>query len=331
MNEKPIFILGSHKSGTSLLRNLFDGHSELWTNPIETHFFKHFGSWVDYEYHMRKPEQYSNCEIKDKLIEVIKKINQRDNPLSDSQAKGLFDLERFYLKINDITEQNTKKELIKIYLNAIHYSIYGSELNPNHRIVHKAVGLAEFAMELHQLFPNAKFVHIVRNPYSNIVSFRRFFTSGGTYPLLNRMISSMRNNYYFLYKNRDLIPNYYIIRYEDLVQNFDKEIKKLCDFLDIKLEDTLFQPTSAGKVWKGNSTRNQKFKGINSSHLNVWKEKIHPIEVHYMNNNFNHVLRDFGYETFNTQKTKFLPAPKESIIRYLYNRLYMVFNRFYDN
>ena len=80
-------------------------------------------------------------------------------------------------------------------------------------------------MELHQLFPNAKFVHIVRNPYSNIVSFRRFFTSGGTYPLLNRMISSMRNNYYFLYKNRDLIPNYYIIRYEDLVQNFDKEIK----------------------------------------------------------------------------------------------------------
>ncbi|MEX2379900.1 MAG: sulfotransferase [Vicingaceae bacterium] len=331
MNEKPIFILGSHKSGTSLLRNLFDGHSALWTNPIETHFFKYFGSWVDYEYHMHKPETISNEAIKTKFIEVIAKLNERDNPLADSQTKGLFDLDRFNQKIKDINDQSSKKEIIELYFKAIHYSIYGNELKPEQRIVHKAVGLAEFALELHQLFPKAKFVHIVRNPYPNLVSFRKFLTSTGSYPLLNRMISSLRNNYFYLYKNKQLIPNYYIIRYEDLVQNFDEEIKKLSTFLDINVEDALFQPSSVGKAWKGNSTTNQKFQGISSSHLEVWKKKIHPIEAHYVNNNFDHILRDFGYDIFETKKSKFLPAPKESIIRYLYNRLYMVFNRFYDN
>ena len=37
--ENPVFILGSHKSGTSLLRNLLDGISGFFVIPIEAHFF----------------------------------------------------------------------------------------------------------------------------------------------------------------------------------------------------------------------------------------------------------------------------------------------------
>ena len=38
-NISPIFILGCTKSGTTLLRNLFDGHPDLFIIPFETHFF----------------------------------------------------------------------------------------------------------------------------------------------------------------------------------------------------------------------------------------------------------------------------------------------------
>ena len=39
----PIFLLGSHKSGTSLLRSLLDGHPDLDVLPREAHFFPTHG------------------------------------------------------------------------------------------------------------------------------------------------------------------------------------------------------------------------------------------------------------------------------------------------
>jgi len=38
--KAPIFLLGSHKSETSLLRALLDGHKDLFVFPTETHLFK---------------------------------------------------------------------------------------------------------------------------------------------------------------------------------------------------------------------------------------------------------------------------------------------------
>lgn len=41
--EKPVFVLGSRKSGTSLLRSLLDGAEGLFVVPCETHFFQRTG------------------------------------------------------------------------------------------------------------------------------------------------------------------------------------------------------------------------------------------------------------------------------------------------
>lgn len=48
--ESPIFILGCHKSRTSLLRALFDGHDDLFVVPFETHFFQRTGHVIDYAF-----------------------------------------------------------------------------------------------------------------------------------------------------------------------------------------------------------------------------------------------------------------------------------------
>jgi hypothetical protein len=42
MNQS-IFILGAHKSGSSLLRSLLDGHPQLFAIPLETHLFQTAG------------------------------------------------------------------------------------------------------------------------------------------------------------------------------------------------------------------------------------------------------------------------------------------------
>ena len=71
MKNPPVFILGSHKSGTSLLRSLLDSHPKLYIIPFETHFIASLGRWVQYSYRRQKPNE--NFEFSEKLLETLKK------------------------------------------------------------------------------------------------------------------------------------------------------------------------------------------------------------------------------------------------------------------
>ena len=69
MSKAPIFILGSHKSGTSLLRSLLDGHPELYVIPFETHFMASLGRWIKYSYRKQAPLKHENYA--DNLLRII--------------------------------------------------------------------------------------------------------------------------------------------------------------------------------------------------------------------------------------------------------------------
>lgn len=53
----PIFILGCTKSRTSMMRNLFDGHPDLFIVPAESHFFQNIGFWINYFFRRSAPQQ----------------------------------------------------------------------------------------------------------------------------------------------------------------------------------------------------------------------------------------------------------------------------------
>ena len=109
------------------------------------------------------------------------------------------------------------------------------------------------------------FIHILRNPYSNIVSIRKYLGRKGKYPFLKKPIQSLYNSYYYMYKNYKLFPQkYLILKYEDLVLAPEKIMKKISNFLNIIFMDLLLYPTQAGKDWGGNSTSNVRFSGIDS-------------------------------------------------------------------
>ncbi len=48
MEDRPIFIFGCAKSGTKLMRNLFDWYAELFVVTFESHFFQNTGRGIDY-------------------------------------------------------------------------------------------------------------------------------------------------------------------------------------------------------------------------------------------------------------------------------------------
>jgi len=147
MNQNPIFILGAHKSGTSLLRSIFDGHSELFVIPNEAHFFQHLGCWIDYNMRRQYPQDLSKKEIESNFISWIEKANTISARTSDSDTRNFWDIEIFKKSLADnMNGSDDIKSYIESYISAMYNSLYGSDLPNIYRVVEKSVDHAEFAV-----------------------------------------------------------------------------------------------------------------------------------------------------------------------------------------
>ncbi len=319
--KSPIFLLGSHKSGTSLLRSLFDSHPELFVAPIEMHFFKQIGYWVNYNLHQSWPKELKITEKCQSLIDNVATRNNNRNPYSDSVIPDAFDLDLFKYHLEHRQPKNNT-ELFISYINALHYSLHGKPISDKIRIVEKSVENAEYALLMHQMFPDSKFIHIIRNPYSTLVALRKSKIKS-RYPYLGAMVQSLQTSYYNLHRNRPLIKDYLVIKYEDLLLSTDSMMQQLSDFLDIKFADSLMQPTLLGQSWSGNSSSNQSFEDISLSPLHQWKDDITDLEIHFVNQMLLPAVQEFGYIALPTSRSLLAPVPQERLLNYAKNRSFL--------
>lgn len=317
--ERPIFILGCTKSGTTLLRSLFDGYPGLFTIPTETHFFQNINLWVDYYFRRTKPSNISFTQMKENLFKWIEYRNQKEHLLSDGFTKGKWDLNVFR-KTLESQKTSNYKQLSDLYVKALYASIYKKQMPANYEFIEKSVENAEFVLEWKTLYPKARFIHIVRNPYSNLVALRKYINKH-KFPFLKNALYAMQNSFYFLYKNSKWINNYKIVRYEDLISEPEIVMHDLAKFLNISFKSLLLEPTILGERWAGNSTSGMKFTNISSDNINRWKKEITSLEIHVVNKWFYFVLDDYKYSKIEPQKTFWLPEKQELFKQYIQNRL----------
>lgn len=327
MNDNPIFILGCHKSGTTLLRNLLDGHKDLFAVPTETHFLANAGYWVKYSYRRNRPQNLSMEEIKKRLIDWIDLRNREDNIIADGFTRGKWNIE--VLKDHVMNNPSTNlRELSDLFYSGLYKSLHEQELPGDKRIVEKSVENSEFVSDLNLLYPNAKFIRILRNPYSNLVSLRKYSTKNEKYlnfPFLRNPIRSMYDSFYDLYKNIRTFKHYKLIKYEDLLLNTSQIMREISEFIEIEFNEGLLQPTVISENWEGNSIRGQKFQGISSVNLTKWESEITDFEIHAVNKLFNFVIEDFNYKKLRPKnKSYWKRAPKEGMRNYFLNRFLMI-------
>lgn len=139
-------------------------------------------------------------------------------------------------KIASIKDQDIQK-LQKEYLNSFNYS-------KDKIVIDKfPLNLIEIGF-IKKIFPNSRFILALRHPIDAILScvltsfkineamanYENLETSAYFY----NEVFSLFNIYKYAFN-----LNYFTIKYEDVVNNFDKEINKLVNFLGIKYEDSL--------------------------------------------------------------------------------------------
>ena len=295
--------------------------------PFETHFLQLANYWVDYRLRRALPPLRSITETKQAYTQLVEHYNAVADPTADATLTGQFDLDRFRRELDHPAADMTA--LFQVYARAVYASLTGEAL-PAVRVVEKSTENAELALDLKHLFPAAKFIHIMRNPYANVVAVRRHHSQTSKrvnfqnrFPVLITNLPALKNSYYHLYRNRRLFDaaDYLVIRYEDLLTAPDATMQAVARFLSIPFTDGLLQPTSLGQAWQGNSSRGISFSGISARNLDLWRGEISHVELHYVNRYFKFVLDDYGYETLTPRRPVLWPVRREGPLAYIANRL----------
>jgi hypothetical protein len=297
--ESPVFIGGHRKSGTTLLLNLLDSHPELLTYPADSGFFYGY-------FPISEIENYSIQQKIDAILSLpVQNLESELNRLSDEDRKDIgFDLDKFKKKIcllnseSDITSKQMLKNLISFYKD---FFLVSSSYK---KWVEKTTSSEIYASEIFQWFPNAKFIHVIRDPRDNWGSLlsgwdaRYRNLNDSKERLLQSLIDRCKLGMEFGKYNQDIFGSkkYLIVKYEDLTQKPEETMKKISSFLEIKYDSILLKPTICGKLWEGNNFEGKKFKSISNVNINRWKERISEKDGMIIEYFFEDIMKYYDYQ-----------------------------------
>jgi hypothetical protein len=238
--DRPIFVCGGMKSGTTLLTQLLDDHPNLFVLPGGSRYFNKF--------YNRDTDVESAA-----LFWIEKMINPTGQKPFWWLGKNEMSYRQFLASLHYLSEYDQGDTFLKA-VRSIYAASYLKERNIRHW-VEKTTGNEKNVREMMRAFPGAKSIHIVRDPLSNLTSLKRWSLITG------RRFSCLFWTLYLKDLLRTGIENhrrydphrYHVLRYEDLVSNLREEMTKVSRFLDISYEEGLSMPTVGGEQAVSNS------------------------------------------------------------------------------
>ena len=236
ITEKPVFIAGLHRSGTSLVRAIVGSHPTLAMYPSDLPLWQEF-------YEPYKNQDLNDATIRTQLVDAIlshKKVQSLATPIDRSRL--LSDLDQISIE---------GQALIDCGVIFAHFLQQYARLQGRSRWGLKSPFQEHYAEAMLQAYPTAKILHIIRDPRDVLVSIK----SRGWYWDLKKRCKEWRNSTRLAHHWQQTYPlSYQVIRYEDLVAQPAPIVRLICAFLDLEyLPDLLLMQGQAG--WSGSNSR----------------------------------------------------------------------------
>ena len=280
-----IFIGGQRKSGTSLLTALLDNHPDIFAYPYNFPFYLFYparGSQafilertLDHlTYHLKEMGNYKEKEIIEIRTQILEKLKSK----------------------------KVQPNFINAYLESVKEVL--DKKNKKYYVV-KCAYLEMYSETLLEMYPNSKFISIVRNPkdvYTSILGgwdahYKTQYDS--KMDLLRDFMERGLTSYYTSIRNSNEALYYYLITYENLINNQENSMRRLANFIQIEYDDCLLQPTFLGVPWKSNSFTTDKSTKIRTNRMEIWKN-IDSFYIDVIDFFFNNINVHFNYETTNS-------------------------------
>jgi hypothetical protein len=153
-----------------------------------------------------------------------------------------------------------------------------------------------FIDELDNLFPDAQFIHLVRDPRACVESLKRqewYPDEAG--PCLAAWVHAVRSA---RRSGTKLGPQRYLeVRYEDLVSDPEKTSRQVCDFLEEPFSEEMIRPELiTDQVNPAHyQQRRQIQEGVNTATVEAWATRLPPNEIALIDRVARRWMAEFGY------------------------------------
>jgi hypothetical protein len=269
------FIMGRPRSGTTLLTTLFNAHPNVRIAP--------------------------EFPIMLFLYQRFKRVKKWDEATIRSFVDHVFYFSKFHtrrvenLKLDKefiVNELLKYREVgsVQLFLKSINYfafslfhkekTLWIGDKNPIYSIS---------AARLGRIFPDAKFICIIRDYRDNFVSIKKLADKDVAVeaPVISLQVARWRAFVSkFLGLKRRFPDNYYILKYEDLVTNQESTFRSLCDFLGIAYDPSVFEfhkkkeeTVNTYGTYIYEKFHENLMKPVNTGRMNTWQELLAPDQV----------------------------------------------------
>ena len=270
----PVFIVGVGRSGTTLLRLMLHNHPRI-AIPYESHFLT--------KYHAKLAE-YGDLSDSENARRLVRDILDEPNlKMWDHD----FEADRVLGAVKEWSFPGIT--------NAI-YSDYAAKRGKE-RWGDKSAYLGRIDI-INEVFPTAQFIHIVRDGRDVANSVMKL--PWGPTDILRA--ADWWNEHSKLGRRMGSIlgpKRYAEVRYEDLVENPEKELRRLCTFLGEEYSDEMpsYYKKSDEVIPEEKKAQHYKIdKPPDPSRCYSWKREMHQCDVLLFNQRAAQMLGEFGYE-----------------------------------
>jgi len=272
--ESPIFIVGCSRSGTTLLRLILAGHSRICI-PAETGF----------------------------LLPLVHSL-PLDRPLSSEEADQALHLITGHprwpdLKLRAETLHGTVAAISHPRLRDIIDAVFGlvSQAAGKPRWGDKTPQYIEIVPQLSELYPGARFIHLIRDGRDVAMSFKRSgfherWYHGKEYDWTQALRLASQ------YRSSKLSDQFLEMKYEDLVSDLENNLRRLCQFLGES-----FEPGMLG--WKSTIEQQIPERGLGIHHalrrdpssddIGRWSQDLNWMEILAVESFLGSDLTEMGY------------------------------------
>lgn len=299
-NLKKIFVVGSSRSGTTMMGRILAKNALVFTFR-ELHFFG--GIWTK--------NQDKELPRKDQINLLSRLLSIQENGIFHKRGSSDFDIISEGLLDESV---KTPLEIYELFLETIttkNAAQISCEQTPKNLY---------YIEEIISFFPDAKVINLVRDQRDVLLSqknkWRRRFLGAKEIPLLEALrayinyhpiLTSKVWNSSLLYTSRYLDhSNVKIIKFEDLLSNPEGIVKEICKFVDIDFQHEMLEVPIVGSSTEDDIRDEQH---IDKSKINKWKEGGLTNGEIYLSQKFSFKMMDkFGY-----QRMKFSLPPLYSV------------------
>lgn len=300
--EKPIFIIGVGRSGTTLLMTMLNAHSRICFPPEATFLHRY----------LCRPKAHK--KIKKDKSQLFNLLNEDSN------------FKRLKMKAEDVLDNmNNDWNLKGYYLNMLRKYAISKRKN---FIGDKYPRNLELLPEMKYLFPNAYIIHIIRDPRDVIASRlktwwgqRRNFIShiGITREMLKLASEQGRK----LFGER-----YYELRYEDLLTNTEIKLKEICEKIGVPYEKNMLNfKKSASEIVQEEELAHKAYnlKPLIHNNVSKWKKELSHIEIILIEAGCGSNIKKYGYQKkYKSLPTIFVPL---NIIYIFFGQLFRIYQK----